>query len=148
MTSEESKSIKSCKKSPSQLKRDAIRKQQFIDSKNQTEARTSDEKAGEPNPKQEAEKDIRKNMKKALKVNRTEKEFTLFLDNLMKPKVPAATKIITEAKRQKSLKCDSCKFGARRHMDEKHRERIHSPGENTNSNAQSSFNWRKVMAVG
>ena len=111
----------------------------------------SDEKAGEPNTKQEAEKDIGKYMKKALKVNNTEKEVTSFLDNLLKPKVPAPTKITTEVKR---LKCDSCKFVGRsqqdlkRHMDEKHRGKIHSSGEKTNSNAESSFNWRKAMAVG
>ena len=151
MTSEENRSIKSCKKSPSQLKRDALRKQQFIESKSQTEAPTSDEKAGEPNTKQEAEKDIGKDMKKALKVNDTEKEVTSFLDNLLKPKVPDLTKITTEVNR---LKCDSCKFVGRsqqdlkRHMDEKHRGKIHSSGEKTNSNAESSFNWRKAMAVG
>ena len=154
MTSEESRSINSCKKSPSQLKRDAQRKQQFIDSKSQTEAPTSDEKAGEPNPKQDAEKDIGKDLKKALKVNDTEQEVTSFLDNLLKPKVPVPAKVTKEVKIQNRLKCDSCMFGGRsqhdlkRHMDPKHREKIHSTGEKKISNAQSSFNWRKALAVG
>ena len=52
MTSEENKSINSCKKSPSQQKRDELRMKKFVDAKSLTKAPTTVLKSGEPKAKE------------------------------------------------------------------------------------------------
>ena len=51
-----------------------------------------------------------KGMKKPLKVNKTEKEVDLFLDNILKPKVPVPMKNTTEVKEKTNIKCEKCNF--------------------------------------
>ena len=67
-------------------------------------------------------------MKKSLKVTETEKEVALFLDNLLKPKVPVPKISTREVKEKKNRKCETCNFGGRtqqdleRHIDQEHGE--------------------------
>ena len=130
MTSEENKGIKLCKKSPSQLKRDEVRMKKFVDSKSQTKAPTTSLMSGESKPKEDDEKDMVTGMKKALKVTKTEKEVTSFLDNLLKPKEPVRKKSTIEVNGKKNLKCEKCIFWGqnqqdlKRHIDQKHGENV------------------------
>ena len=58
LTSEEKQSIKPCKKSPSQLKRDKERKQKFVDIKSKEEAPTTEMNAGKPSATEKAERNL------------------------------------------------------------------------------------------
>ena len=151
MTSEEKQSNKSCKKSPSQLKRDKERKLKFFDNKSKAEAPTTETKAGKTSATEKAERDIIEGTKKALNVTDSEKDVTSFLDNLLKPKVPVRTNNTTEVKttmEKKSLRCDNCSFEGqnqqdlKRHVELQHRGNTHSFGKDTKS--KRDFNYKDI----
>ena len=74
LTSEEKQSIKPCKKSPSQLKRDKERKQKFVDIKSKEEAPTTEMNAWKPSATEKAERNLIEGTKKVLNVTNSEKE--------------------------------------------------------------------------
>ena len=139
MTSEEKKSTNKVKKSPSQLNRDKCRKQKFIENKSEAEVPSTDIKSDTKEPKEKAEKDLVGEVKKGLNVTDAEVEVTKFLDNLLKPKVPATnvnTREVKDTLQKGNLKCNICNFGGRNYHDlKKHVGQKH--GDKGNHNAKT-----------
>merc|ERR1712129_434844 len=150
------------KKSPSQQERDSERKKGDLKKK----------KADKPKTPHKAEKDKVEAVKKVLKQTSAESDVSNFLDNLLKPTIPQQTKGAdkkkTSVKKSRSEKCsfiERNETDLKKHDEGKHKEKglpttnpekasseslAVRPGsrEKPNFNAQSSFNWRKAMAVG
>ena len=131
-STDEGEKAKKKTKSPSQRERDSKRKRVHLESKDKVDKFKC--------PK-EAEHDKVVAKQKVHEVTIVESDVSTFLDNLLKPKVPATNKY-SEAKgknKKENQKCQSCRFRERSDVDlKKHNEIQHKEQNHTTTEVKAA----------